>query len=442
MVNNAAQQFKRNQAAIGDQATLFGCLAFDETNYGVVPVRRDSAGSIFGVVDFGRNEVGIGITPSSVHHLESKLNDVEACLLEYGLDIQNFAPNKSTFNDPDDIAAFLCLLVDEAHSMVGQINTKVNDRLKLIERKKLSEADTMKRNMHTPAVCLDHIAETVAWLRDGDEAIICDDAVKSTMSGVVESFRTVFINLSLLCAADEFCAFVSIAIETLKTTSLTWNEERLNPVAMVVAHLNARGKKLKMLSSTKMAWLTLFYFDDALHTYLDTGVDFYRHVFVPERNPSMPHIRYGRVHEYRGCYIHLQSHTGTRRQGKGTYKDCIIALKKLIAIQESDILTPNGKKRVYDDIHYAKSIKEMAKWNKPGQNKKLSHSNPHDKKNRLSEDIIANDKPTAFWMSRIPPVATVIVATMVFPGTPGPFQVYPGAETGSDRRYRFWPGES
>ncbi|RHY52385.1 hypothetical protein DYB30_008579 [Aphanomyces astaci] len=70
------------------------------------------------------------------------------------------------------------------------------------------------------------------------------------------------------------------------------------------------------------------------------------------------------------------------------------ALKKLIAIQESNILTPNGKKRVYDDVHYAKSIKEMAKWNKPGQNKKRSHSNPQGKKNRLSEDIIANDKPT------------------------------------------------
>ncbi|KAF0702885.1 hypothetical protein AaE_015651 [Aphanomyces astaci] len=148
MFNNAAQQFKRNQAAIGDQATRFGCLAFDETDYGVVSVRRDLAGSIFGVVDFGRNEVDIGITPSSVHHLESKLNDIEACLLEYGLDIQNFAPNKSTFHDPDDIAAFLCLLVDEVHSMVGQIDTKVNDRLKLIERKKAQVGETADERMH------------------------------------------------------------------------------------------------------------------------------------------------------------------------------------------------------------------------------------------------------------------------------------------------------
>ncbi|KAF0702886.1 hypothetical protein AaE_015652 [Aphanomyces astaci] len=93
-----------------------------------------------------------------------------------------------------------------------------------------------------------------------------------------------------LFQTDEFCAFASIAIDTLKTTSPTWNEERLNIMAMVVAHLNVRGKTLKMLSSTKMAWLTLPYLDDALYTYLDTGVDFYRHVFVPERNPSMPHI--------------------------------------------------------------------------------------------------------------------------------------------------------
>ncbi|ETV63655.1 hypothetical protein H257_19413 [Aphanomyces astaci] len=35
-----------------------------------------------------------------------------------------------------------------------------------------------------------------------------------------------------------------------------------------------------------MAWLTPFYLDDALYTYLDTGVDFYRHVFVPEPHMS------------------------------------------------------------------------------------------------------------------------------------------------------------
>lgn len=72
-----AENFKKRQEAIGKRI-LVASINFDETDFGVQQITRDSSGRIYGAVDINEKGGAVDLKHSAVQDLEENLNDIEA----------------------------------------------------------------------------------------------------------------------------------------------------------------------------------------------------------------------------------------------------------------------------------------------------------------------------------------------------------------------------